>query len=67
MSWIVGYMGMRLCVQLYSLYVYKPKTFDLNETLNKQPDVKEHHKKEYEYVIKEEPKEEEPETKAETI
>jgi len=60
MSWILGYMGVRLCVQLYSLFVYKPKTFSLDETHIKQKSIKEPEEPKEEEPKEEEPKEEEP-------
>jgi hypothetical protein len=61
LMWNVGYLIIRICSQVYSLFVYKPKSFPLDESLNKQNISKEPITKE------EEPKEEEPENKAETI
>lgn len=31
MGWIMGYMSMRWCVQIYSLFIYKPKSFNLDK------------------------------------
>jgi hypothetical protein len=54
MIWLFGYAIIRLFTQIYSLFVYKPKSFLLDETQDKQPDIKEDHKKTDESFTKEE-------------
>jgi len=66
LMWNVGYLIIRICSQVYSLFVYKPKSFPLDESLNKQNISKEPITK-VDEPKEEEPKEEEPENKAETI
>jgi len=39
--WFFGYIIIRLCVQIYSLFVYKPQSFTLDETHHKQTPSKE--------------------------
>ena len=65
LMWLFGYAIIRICSQIYSLFVYKPKSFTLDETVDKQPDIKEE-PKEAEEPKEEEPKEE-PAKTAETI
>lgn len=65
LMWLFGYAIIRICSQIYSLFVYKPKSFPLDETVDKQPDIKEE-PKEAEEPKEEEPKEE-PAKTAETI
>lgn len=52
---LCGYAIIRICSQVYSLFVYKPKSFPLDETVDKQPDIKE---EQQENPKDEEPKEE---------
>lgn len=74
LMWLFGYAIIRICSQIYSLFVYKPKSFPLDETVDKLPDVKEEQQenpkdeepKEAEEPNEEEPKEE-PAKTAETI
>ena len=66
MMWLFGYIIIRIFTQIYSLFVYKPKSFPLDETVDKQPDIKEEAEeqqakpKDEEPKEAEEPKEEEP-------
>ena len=41
MIWMTGYACIRVCSQIYSLFIYKPKSFPLDETYHKQPPSKE--------------------------
>jgi hypothetical protein len=76
--WQFGYAIIRLFTQIYSLFVYKPKSFPLDETVDKLPDVKEEQQEnpkdeepkeaeEPKEPKEEEPKEEEPAKTPETI
>ncbi len=60
---LFGYIIIRIFTQIYSLFVYKPKSFPLDETVDKLPDVKEEQQenpKDEEPKEAEEPKDEEP-------
>ena len=60
LMWVCGYAIIRIFTQIYSLFVYKPKSFPLDETVDKLPDVKEDHNNSEETLRQEQPKEEEP-------
>ena len=54
MIWMTGYACIRICSQVYSLFVYKPKSFPLDKNPDKQTPSKEPLSKEEPEELKEE-------------